>query len=133
MRSFLFSVLGLPLLVQAQTPPSPAQKKATGVSEEGKLPLRARLTDEVIRQAVRDTRAEESAERSAAPSGQILRADRAEAFARAFTYAQKPSCTGSDALKFQPSDTYTKNWHFSASGLMALPFWASAIVKGKCK
>ena len=97
------------------------------------LPLRARLTEDVIKQAVRDTRAEQPAEGDATPSGQVLRGDRAQAFARAFTYAQKPSCMGSDALKLQPSEIYTKNWYFSASGWTALPIWAAAVVNGKCK
>lgn len=97
------------------------------------LPLRARLTDEVIRQAVRDTRAEQPVEGDAAPSGQVLSGDRAEAFSRAFSYAQKPSCMGSDALKFEPAEIYTKHASFVAKDLMALPFWASAILKGKCK
>ena len=134
MRPYLLCVLSLPLLAQAQTlPATSAQKKANVVVGEGKLPLRARLTDEVIQQAVRETRDEHPAEGDAAPSGQVLRGERAQAFARAFTYAQKPSCMGSDALKFQPAEIYTKDWHFAAKELMALPFWASAIVKGKCK
>lgn len=123
MTATLLALLMFSGAAEATAPATPAAS----------LPLRARLTDEVIKQAVRDTRDEQPAEGEAAPSGQMLRGDRAQAFSRAFTYAQKPSCMGSDALKFQPAEMYTKDWHFAAKELMALPFWATAIVKGKCK
>lgn len=95
--------------------------------------LRARLSDEVIKQAVRETLAENPVEREAAPSGQVLSGGQYLAFSRNFSEAQKPSCMGPDALKFQPAEMSTKDWHFAASGLMTLPFWAAALVKGKCQ
>ena len=96
-------------------------------------PLRARLTDDVIKQAVRETLSDNPVEREAAPSGQVLSGGQYRAFSRNFSEAQKPSCMGPDALKFQPAEMSTKDWHFAASGLMTLPFWAAAIAKGKCQ
>ncbi len=39
---------------------------------------------------------------------------------------------GPDALKHQPAEFRTKNWAVGAGGLLALPLWAAAIVRGKC-
>jgi hypothetical protein len=95
--------------------------------------LRARLTDDVVRQAVRETLAEGPREPKAAPSGRVLSGDRYQSFARTFSEAQIPSCLGPDALKHQPNKIDTKHGHFEANGTMALPFWAAAIARGKCK
>ena len=95
--------------------------------------LRARLSDDVVKQAVRETLAEGPREPTAAPAGRILSGDRYQSFARTFSEAQIPSCLGPDALKHQPNKIETKAWYFEANGLMALPFWAAAIARGKCK
>jgi len=95
--------------------------------------LRARLTEDVVKQAVRETLAEGPREPQAAPSGRVLSGDRYQSFARTFSEAQIPSCLRPDALKHQPNKIDTKNWHFEANGTLALPFWAAAIARGKCK
>ena len=106
----------------------------TGAAEPAAAPsLRARLTDDVVKQAVRETLAEDPREPKPAPSGRVLSGDRYQSFARTFSEAQIPSCLGPDALKHQPNKMDTKNWHFEANGTMALPFWAAAIARGKCK
>ena len=94
--------------------------------------LRMRLSDGVVRQAVRDTLADNPAEPGSEPTGRILSGDRYQSFARTFSEAQKPSCLGPDALKHQPNKIDTKHGHFEANGTMALPFWAAAIMRGKC-
>ena len=99
---------------------------------EAALPLRARLTDEAIKQAVRETLAESPTRPGSTSSGDVLSGDAYRKFSRGFTEAKKPSCLGPDALKHQPATYSTKNWNFSAGGLMALPFWAAAIARGKC-
>jgi hypothetical protein len=102
---------------------------------EDKLSLR--LTDEVISKAVRETLAEQ-------PAGPRLRSDKAlsgdayKKFERAFSDAEKPGCLNPDALKFQPSSTVIGGhggggWNVGVTGLFALPFWATAVVRGKCK
>ena len=96
------------------------------------LPLRTRLTDEAIKQAVRETLAESPVRAGSAPSGDVLSADPYRKFSRGFTEAKKPSCMGPDALKHQPAEFRTKNWVIGAGGLVALPFWAAAIARGKC-
>ncbi|MDB5747216.1 MAG: hypothetical protein JWP72_2064 [Massilia sp.] len=67
-----------------------------------------------------------------APSGDVLSADPYRKFSHGFAEAKKPSCLGPDALKHQPASFSTKNWNFSAGALLALPFWAAAIARGKC-
>jgi hypothetical protein len=107
-----------------------------GAAEPAPAPtpsLRARLTDDVVKQAVRETLAEGPREPKDAPSGRVLSGDRYQSFARTFSEAQIPSCLRPDALKHQPNKIDTKDWHFEANGTLALPFWAAAIVRGKCK
>lgn len=101
-------------------------------AEPAPTSLRARLTDEVVRQAVRETLAEGPLEARALPSDRALSGDRYQAFARTVGEARHPSCLGPDALKHQPNKIDTKDWHFEGNGIMALPFWAAAIVRGKC-
>ena len=96
------------------------------------LPLRARITDEAIKQAVRATLAESPVRAASASSGDLLSVDSYRTFSRGFTEAKKPSCLGPDALKHQPAEFRTKNWVIGAGGLVALPFWAAAIARGKC-
>ena len=95
-------------------------------------PLRARLTEDLIKQAVRETLAEKPVKRETSPGGQVLSGDKYQAFSRDFSESKKPSCMGPDATKFQPASISTKDWNFSAHGLFVLPFWAAAIVKDQC-
>ena len=98
--------------------------------------LSLRLTDEVISKAVRETLAEQ-------PGSPRLRSDRAlsgdayQKFERAFSEAEKPGCLNPDALKFQSPTTTVKaggqDYVVGVGGLFAIPFWAAAIVRGKCK
>jgi hypothetical protein len=80
------------------------------------------LSDDIIRQAVRETLAEQ-------PATATLSARRAEAFARQVEDATVPGCLRSDGLKLQP----TGIGPFSLGGLLALPFVAVAKIRGKCQ
>ena len=124
----LASLLYLTVL-GAAAEPAPVPEKLP----EATPSLRSRLTDDVVKQAVRETLADSPREPKSAPSGQVLSGDRYQTFSREFAQAQKPSCLGPDALKHQPSGFSTKNWNFGLGGVFALPFWAAAIVGGKCK
>ena len=99
--------------------------------------LSLRLTDEVISKAVRDTLAEEGRTGMKRESGRVLSADTSyQKFERGFSEAQKPGCLGPNATKFQPSSTVVNTplgkFEVGAGGIFALPFWAAAIVRGKC-
>lgn len=124
------SVLASVLLLAM--PEAFAAEPGTAPAPVAARPLRARLTDEAIKQAVRETLAESGERPAAAGSGDVLSGDRYQPFSRGFTEARKPSCLGPDALKHQPASVSTKNWNFSAGALLALPFWAAAIARGKC-
>ncbi|QNA89834.1 hypothetical protein G4G28_17515 [Massilia sp. Dwa41.01b] len=136
MPAHFFAILPMMFIVLAGVlPPRAAAAPApmAPASPEAPLPLRARLDDEAIRQAVRETLAQ-SPDQSASPaSGDVLSGDRYQAFSRDFKEAKKPSCLGPDALKFQPSSIGTRNWNIGLGGLFALPFWAAAIARGKCQ
>ncbi|MFK3736534.1 hypothetical protein [Massilia sp. TN1-12] len=99
----------------ADETPSPAQPS-----------LRARLSGDVIKEAVRETLAEAPATRKEA--GPVLRADRYEAFGREMEEARVPSCWHADAMKHQPP----KIGPINIGGIFVLPFLAAAIVRGKC-
>lgn len=109
--------------------------------DKAALPFTLRLKDEAIAQAVRATVAETKAmdkaregTTSAAFSAQgILKGDKYDEFGRQFSEAQKPSCLGPDALKHQPAGFTYGGWNFGAGGVLALPFWGAAILRGKCK
>jgi hypothetical protein len=64
--------------------------------------------------------------------GQVLGGDKYQAFSREFAESKKPSRLEPDATKFAPAGFSTKDWTFGAGGLFVLPFWAAAIVQGKC-
>lgn len=76
---------------------------------------------------MRETLAEQAAPR-AAGSGTVFGADPYRSFREQFDEARKPGCLGPDALKHQPA----RIGPFQMGGLMALPFWAAAIARGKC-
>jgi hypothetical protein len=124
------AVVGLCLACLQATAQEPDERKASG---ESKLSLR--LTDEVISKAVRETLAEQSGS-PMLQNGKTLSGDAYKKFERAFSEAEKPGCLNPDALKFQPSSTVVKaggqEYVVGVAGLFALPFWAAAIVRGKC-
>ncbi|MCS0657883.1 hypothetical protein [Massilia terrae] len=86
-------------------------------------PLRIALSDEVVRQAVKETLA---AEEKAAEQdrGRALSGDRYENFSRQFDEAKVPGCLRPDGLKNQPTYIF--------GGLLAAPFVAIAALRGKC-
>jgi hypothetical protein len=89
--------------------------------------MRARLTDTAIRDAVRSV----LAETPAAPrpvGGQVLSGERGTSFAHRMDEARTPSCWRPDALKHQPASIGP----IGLGGLLALPFLAAAVVRGKC-
>jgi hypothetical protein len=99
-------------------------------------PLSLRLSDEVISKAVRET----LAENKGSPKLQqekALSGDAYQKFARDFSEAEKPGCLGPNALKFQPAGTVVKTpsggFNVRVTGIFALPFWAAAVVRGKCR
>ena len=98
-------------------------------------PLSLRLSDEVISKAVRETLAE-SKGKPRLQSGNALSGDAYRKFEKGFSEAEKPGCLGPDALKFQPSGTVVKTplgaFNVGVGGIFALPFWAAAVVRGKC-
>lgn len=91
----------------------------------------ARPSDEEIRKAVREVLAEMPGQPLSA-GGAALSGGPYKEFARQFSDAERPHCMGPNALKHQPASTVYKGWNFGASGIFALPFWATAIVRGKC-
>lgn len=95
--------------------------------------LRVRLTNEVIASAVRETLAQDAPEAVPAPSGTVLSGGGLRSFAHDVAESRKPSCFGQDALKFQPAEVDTRYGRFEAKGLTAAPFWAAAILRGKCR
>jgi hypothetical protein len=102
-------------------------------------PLSLRLTDDVISKAVRETLAEQQAGQPGSPrlaSGKALSGDAYRKFEKGFSEAEKPGCFGPDALKFQPSTKVVKaggqDYVVGVAGLLALPFWGAAILRGKC-
>lgn len=99
-------------------------------------PLSLRLTDAVISKAVRETLAEQPGSPKLS-SGTALSGDAYRKFERGFSEAEKPSCLGPNALKFQPSTKVVKaggqDYVVGVAGLFALPFWAAAIARGKCR
>ena len=99
--------------------------------------LSLRLSDEVISKAVRETLAEEGRTGVKRESGKAFSADATyQKFEKGFSEAEKPGCFGPNALKFQPSTKVVKaggqDYVVGVAGLFALPFWAAAIVRGKC-
>ena len=95
-------------------------------------PPGARPSDEAIRKAVREVMADYPDKPFSSADGPALSGGAYREFSRQFSEAKKPHCMGPDPLKHQPHEIRTKNWIFGASGILAAPFWAAAIVRGKC-
>ncbi|MFC0253619.1 hypothetical protein [Massilia consociata] len=115
-----------PSFAAQPAPRAPAQTPVQAATPDA-LPLRARLTDEVIEQAVRDTLAEQPA--LSRNTGQALGAEPYREFSRRVDEAKLPGCLGPDALRHQPA----RIGPIVLGGLAALPFWAAAVVRGKCR
>ena len=96
-----------------------------------KPPASGRPSEEAIKQAVREVLAEHPVQPLAA-EGTALSGGPYREFARQFSEAERPHCLGPNALKHQPASTVYKGWNIGATGIFALPFWAAAIVRGKC-
>jgi hypothetical protein len=112
------------LIVSITCPSVSAQPTPVQARPSADTPLRARLTDEAIRDAVKQTLASEKQDAVMAP-GTALSADpRYQQFGRQMSDAKIPDCLHGDALKFQPT---------FLGGLLAIPFWALAAVRGKCR
>jgi hypothetical protein len=95
-------------------------------------PPRLQLTDKRIQQAVRETLAE-SKDSGRVGNGRTLSGEPGnKEFARQFSEAQKPGCLHPDAMKHQPPGVTIGGWNFGVGGLLALPFWGAAILRGKC-
>jgi hypothetical protein len=125
------TVMALCLVAQAATADDDGERKPPPQPPQPPLSLSLRLTDEVISKAVRETLAEHPGSPKL-PPGKALSGDAYGKFARGFSEAQKPGCLNPDAMKFQPSSTTIGGWNIGVGGLFALPFWAAAIVRGKC-
>jgi predicted secreted protein len=94
-------------------------------------PLRAQLTDEVIRDAVKHTLAETGTEQRIL-NRKVLSGDQYKKFERKFSEAQVPSCIHPDALRLQPAEIETKNWVIGLGGILVVPFIVVAAARGKC-
>lgn len=101
------------------SPAAPAKTAQPGLDLDMSAPA--------IRKAVRDTLAEHPAT-PLKHDGQVLSADPYTGFARKMDEARVPSCWGPDAMKHQPPQIGP----IAIGGLLALPFWGLAIVRGKC-
>jgi hypothetical protein len=104
-----------------------AGQETSSLQEQGAPSLRARLSDDVIRKAVRETLAERPAKGRV--EGMPLSGERYEEFSRQFEEARVPGCLRPDGLKRQP----TNIGPIGVSGLLALPFVAVAKIRGKCQ
>jgi hypothetical protein len=89
--------------------------------------LRLRLSDQMIRQAVREAIAE-TREHPRRHEADVLSADRYQRFSSEFHEAKVPDCLHPDALKRQPPAIGPIGF----TGLYAIPFVLLAKVRGKC-
>lgn len=105
----------------ADEPGAPA---ATPLQQPPAAALRRRPDDDAIRQAVRETLAEQP-DNPRLHEADTYRANRYDGFARQVDDATVPDCLHADGLKRQPT--------FFLGGLLALPFIAVAKVRGKCQ
>lgn len=97
-------------------------------------PLASRLTDDLIKKAVKDTLAAEPKPKHGQLDGRALSGDSSyQKFLRKFSDARIPSCRRPDALKHQPTSVEFKGWVVGVSGELAAPFWLYAAASGKCR
>jgi hypothetical protein len=131
LRTLLPLAACLPLIVQADPPPSSRAAQEDPFAQPATQRSSARPSDEAIRAAVRAT-LDEMPDNPTPATGTALSGGPYREFARQFSQAEKPHCLGPDPLKHQPHSITTKNWVFGVGGIFALPFWGAAIVRGKC-
>lgn len=87
------------------------------------------MDDPVVREAIRATLADAPAQ-PGKRDGTVLSGDPSYAgFARKMDDATVPSCLHGDAMKHQPPTIGP----IVLGGLLALPFWGAAILRGKCR
>lgn len=84
-------------------------------------------SEEAIRAAIRAT-LDEMPLPAPSAAGAALSGTPYSEFARKFSEAAKPHCMGPDPLKHQPPGI----GKVKLGGLLALPFWSAAILRGKC-
>lgn len=89
--------------------------------------LRAKLTDKVVAQAVRETLTE-TRENPRRHEADVLKADKWQVFSQDFHEAKVPDCLHPDGLKRQPPVIGP----ITFTGLYAIPFVVLAKVRGKC-
>jgi hypothetical protein len=89
--------------------------------------FRLQMVDPAIRKAIQDTLAEEPA-KPPQHNGPALSAEPYRNFARKMDEAEVPSCWRPDAMKHQ----LPRIGPIALGGLLALPFWGAAILRGKC-
>jgi hypothetical protein len=112
------------LIVTFGSTSASAQNGQALAAPEQPVPLRARLTDQVIKEAVQKTLVGDKTE-TKHEQGTVLGAERYEQFSRQMSDAKIPDCLHTDGLKFQPT--------FIFGGILALPFIGLAALRGKCK
>jgi hypothetical protein len=119
MRAAAVALPVLLLVQNATAQPNPAPP----VTAQAPAPLRPRLTDEVIKNAVHETLAVQAA--PPRHEADVLAGDKYQSFSEQFSAAKVPDCLHQDGLKRQPTFFFT--------GLLALPFVAVAKLRGKCQ
>jgi hypothetical protein len=117
----ILMIPGLALAAQEAAAAAPAQP-----------PLAARLTGDVIKEAVKETLATTPQSKRERLDGRVLSGDSYKKFSRAFSEAEIPSCVRPDALKHQPTSFEYGGWVFGVGSIYATPFWAYAALTGKC-
>jgi len=137
--AIVMAVVGLCLACLQAAAQEVDERKAATRLPAAQPPLRLRLSDEVISKAVRETLAEHPGSpklESGKTSNGALSGDSYQKFSRAFSEAEKPGCLRPDATKFVSPSTVVKvggqDYNVGVGGLLALPFWAAAIARGKC-
>lgn len=136
---FVFFALApaVPVHAEAQDARKPAPVDPFGIpatAPAAPLPG-ARPSEEAIRAAVRATL--DDMPLSAVPgAGDVLSSRPYREFARKVSEAKKAHCLGPDPLKHQPHSFVAKtvlgDYVIGVGGLYAAPFWAAAILRGKC-
>jgi hypothetical protein len=135
--SISMAVVGLCLASLQAAAQEADERPAKNEAPAAEAPLGLRLSDEVIHKAVRETLAEHPGSPGLG-SGKALSGDSYQKFARGFSEAEKPSCLGPNAMKFQPPPSKVVkgpggSYVIGIGGLFVLPFWAAAAVRGKCR
>jgi hypothetical protein len=123
-------VLAVPLVVLAAGAQE-ALDAAADKAAPARAPFKLRMDDPAVRDAIRAMLADEpkrDGRQDTRRDGTTLRADPVAGFARKMDEAEVPSCWRGDAMKHQPA----KIGPINLGGLLALPFWGAAILRGKC-